>query len=52
MIKVYESPSSIIVTRNPMVCEGLSKRLVVQGKDASFPVQPTKDKLYCCLIVF
>ena len=35
-----------------MVCESLSKRLVVQGKDASPSVHLTKGKLHCCLIVF
>jgi hypothetical protein len=41
MIKVQESPPSIKVTRKPMVCESLSKRLVVQGEDTSHPVHPT-----------
>jgi hypothetical protein len=41
MINVQESPPNIMVTRNPMVYEGLGKRLVVQGKDASFPMHPT-----------
>jgi hypothetical protein len=35
-----------------MVCESLSKGLVVQGEDASPPVHPTYGKLHYCLIVF
>jgi hypothetical protein len=35
-----------------MVCESLSKGLVVQGEDESPLVQPTYCKLYCCLLVF
>ena len=27
--------------RKPMVCENLGKGLIVQGKDALFPVHPT-----------
>jgi hypothetical protein len=52
MVKVQESPPSIKVTRKSIVCESLSKGLVVQGKDTSPLVQPTQGKLHCCLIVF
>jgi hypothetical protein len=52
MVKVQESPPSIKVTRKSIVCESLSKGLVVQGKDTSPLVQPTQGKLYCYLIVF
>ena len=41
MIKVQESPPSIMVTRKNMACESLSKELVVQREDASPPVHPT-----------
>jgi hypothetical protein len=33
--KVLESPSSIMVTRKPMVCESPGNGLVVQGEDVS-----------------
>jgi len=41
MIKVQESPPNIMVTRKPIVCESLSKGLVMQGEDASLLMHPT-----------
>jgi len=41
MIKIQESPPSIKVTRKSIICESLSKELVVQGEDTSPLVQPT-----------
>jgi len=46
--KVQESPPNIMVTRKPMVCESLSKQLVVQGKDAS--PQCTLPKVSCIVV--
>jgi hypothetical protein len=40
MIKVHESPPSIMVTRKPMVYESLSKGLIMQGENLSPPVHP------------
>jgi hypothetical protein len=41
MIKFQESPHSIKVTKKPMICENLSKGLIVQKKNASPQVHPT-----------
>jgi hypothetical protein len=40
MIKFQKSPPSIKVTRKPMVCENMSKGLIMQEEDASLPVHP------------
>ena len=52
IINVKKSLPSIMVTNNPMVCESLGKRLVIQGKDASPLGHSTWGRLHCCLIVF
>jgi hypothetical protein len=40
MIKVQESPPSIMVTKKTMVYESLSKGLIMQGEDISPSVHP------------
>ena len=40
-----------MVTREPMVCWNSSKGLVMQEKDTSPLLHPTKGKLHCYLII-